>query len=61
MINSNSFIPSTKDIISTIEMTETDSSISLPTQLLDTWIVTPSSVEERANFQAQVYLFINNN
>lgn len=54
VINSNSFIPCAKDIISTIEISETDSSISLPTQLLDTWIVTSSSAEERAIFQAQV-------
>jgi hypothetical protein len=47
-------IPSTVDFISTIEMPETDSSISVPTPLLDTWVVTPSNSEERAVFQAQV-------
>lgn len=52
--NNNSPIPSTTDVISTIEMSETDSSIPLPTPLLDTWIVTPSNTEERAVFQAQV-------
>lgn len=52
--------PSTADIISTIEMSDTDSSISLPTPLLDTWIVTPSSAEERAIFQAQVSLILIN-
>ncbi|XP_060849456.1 uncharacterized protein LOC132928660 [Rhopalosiphum padi] len=46
-------IPSTTDIISTIEMSETDSTIPIPLPLLDTWIVTPSSDEERAIFQAQ--------
>ncbi|XP_050542288.1 nuclear factor related to kappa-B-binding protein isoform X2 [Daktulosphaira vitifoliae] len=36
-----------------IEMSDTDSSLSLPTPLLDTWIVTPSNSEERADFQSQ--------
>lgn len=53
-------IPSTTDIISTIEMADNDSSISLPTPLLDTWIVTPSSSEERAIFQAQVCIILRN-
>lgn len=47
-------ILSTTDIISTIEVSETDSLISLPTPLLDTWIVTPSNAEERVLFQEQV-------
>lgn len=47
-------VPSTTDIISTIEVSETDSSISLPTPLLDTWIVTSSNAKERAIFQSQV-------
>ncbi|CAH1738658.1 unnamed protein product [Aphis gossypii] len=46
-------IPSTTDIISKIEMSETDSTIPIPLPLLDTWIVTPSNDEERAIFQAQ--------
>jgi len=46
-------IPSTSDIIST-ERSETDTTIPLPLPLLDTWIVTLSTVEERAIFQAQV-------
>lgn len=53
-------IPSTANIMSTIEIPETDSLISLPTPLLDTWIVTPSNSEERAAFQIQVYYFNNN-
>lgn len=52
--------PSTTDIISTIEMADNDLSISLPTPLLDTWIVTPSSAEERAIFQAQVCIILIN-
>lgn len=47
-------IPSTADIITKIEISESDSSISLPTPLLDTWIVTPSNAEERVDFQTQV-------
>lgn len=47
-------ISSIADTVSNIEMSETDSSISLPTPLLDTWIVTLSNAEERATFQAQV-------
>lgn len=57
----NSPIPSTSDIVTKIEISETDSSISLPTPLLDTWIVTPSNAEERADFQAQVYINLNLN
>lgn len=49
----------TVDFISSIEMSESDSSISLPTPILDTWIVTPSNSEERAVFQAQVNYFKN--
>lgn len=51
---------STTDIISKIEISETDSSISLFTPLLDTWIVTPSNTEERVVFQAQVFAIDNN-
>lgn len=47
-------IPSTTDIISTIEVSETDSSISLAAPLLDSWIVTSSNAKERAIFQNQV-------
>lgn len=50
----NTPVLSSTDIISKIKMPETDSSISLPSPLLDTWIVTPSNAEERAVFQAQV-------
>lgn len=50
-------IQSTIDVVSKIETSETDLSMSLPTPLLDTWIVTPSSVEERAIFQAQVRIY----
>lgn len=50
-------IQSPIDVISQIETSETDLSMSLPTPLLDTWIVTPSSVEERAVFQAQVHIY----
>uniref|UniRef100_A0A2H8TJP8 Nuclear factor related to kappa-B-binding protein n=1 Tax=Melanaphis sacchari TaxID=742174 RepID=A0A2H8TJP8_9HEMI len=46
-------IPSTTDIISSIEMSETDSTAPLSVPLLETWIVTPSNDEERAIFQAQ--------
>lgn len=45
---------SADEILSTIEISETDSSISLPIPLLDTWIVTPSSPEQRALFRVQV-------
>lgn len=48
-------IPPTSDIISTIDVSEINSSLSLPTPLLDTWIVTLSNAEERAIFQAQVH------
>lgn len=54
----NSPIPPTTDIITKIEISETDSSMSLPTPLLDTWIVTPSNAEERRDFQAQVLTII---
>jgi len=59
IIDSNSPISSTTDIISKIEISETDPSISLLTPLLDTWIVTPSNTEERAIFQVQVCTIVN--
>lgn len=52
--------PTTTDIISKIEMSETDSTIPISLPLLDTWIVTPSNDEERAIFQAQVNSYISN-
>lgn len=53
--NINSPTPPATDIITKVDISETDSSISLPTPLLDTWIVTPSNVEERLDFQDQVF------
>lgn len=63
--NVSSPIPPATDIITKIEISETDSSVSLPSALLDTWIVTASNAEERMDFQAQVLTikqnYLNNN